>query len=648
MMKKTPPARASEAATTNSTLRDWLSEPRALFLIVAATVLVYANSLSGAFVFDDTKQIAGNPALRSWGNITRAFTSDVWSFQRGTLTKDIPPPYYRPLFTAYLTINYQLFGPWEPGWHLMNLLVHAGATVAAYFLIKRLSGDRLIAMVAALVFGLHPAHVESVSWISGIPDPLAALFYIPSLIWYVRYRTEGKTIWLIASLVAYGLSALCKETPLALPLVLIVWELSRVRSPTVREGSKNFSTRLRKIIPQMIPYAVVAGAYLALRFAVLGRLSWKHPFMAQVPDSAIWMTVPFVFVSYLQHLVAPFYLSLIYGTSFVASATDPRFLMPAAIVIAIAIALWVYRKKISGELWTALALIIAPLLPVLNLRVFHFEYIVQDRYLYLPSIGFCYLLAILIMRLAQRRGQLPAVLAALIIIAFGAGTIAQNRVWHDAVALWQRAIYYSPESWSAHYNLGLAYLNQKQYDPARAQLLEARRLNPREPTVANNLALAQASLGDKAAAISSVKEAIALDPALLEAHNNLGTFLFEQGSFAEAQKEFAAVLARDPSSASARFNLARTKAALGDYAAAIAAFQTLLANDPNDVAARYELAFSYASANRKQDAEAEFNRALQMDRDPKRVEEMRRKFEEAQHGAQQPDHKEGLTLVYSH
>jgi len=307
--------------------------------------------------------------------------------------------------------------------------------------------------------------------------------------------------------------------------------------------------------------------------------------------------------------------------------------MPAAIVIAIAIALWVYRKKISGELWTALALIIAPLLPVLNLRVFHFEYIVQDRYLYLPSIGFCYLLAILIMRLAQRRGQLPAVLAALIIIAFGAGTIAQNRVWHDAVALWQRAIYYSPESWSAHYNLGLAYLNQKQYDPARAQLLEARRLNPREPTVANNLALAQASLGDKAAAISSVKEAIALDPALLEAHNNLGTFLFEQGSFAEAQKEFAAVLARDPSSASARFNLARTKAALGDYAAAIAAFQTLLANDPNDVAARYELAFSYASANRKQDAEAEFNRALQMDRDPKRVEEMRRKFEEAQHGA---------------
>src|SRR5438105_7433571 len=268
-----------------SAMNDLLTDSRALFLVIASTVLVYANSLSGAFVFDDTKQIAANPALRSWGNIARAFTSDVWAFQRGTLTKDIPPPYYRPLFTAYLTINYQLFGPWEPGWHLMNLLVHAGATVAAYFLIKRLSGDRLIAMVAALVFGLHPVHVESVSWISGIPDPLAALFYIPSLIWYVRYRTEGKTIWLIASLVAYGLSALCKETPLALPLVLIVWELSRIRA------RQSLRARGREITLQLVPFALVAVAYLALRFAVLGRISWKHPFMAQVPDSAIWMTV---------------------------------------------------------------------------------------------------------------------------------------------------------------------------------------------------------------------------------------------------------------------------------------------------------------------------------------------------------------------
>jgi tetratricopeptide (TPR) repeat protein len=620
---KTKTSQSSVAGKTPAPGR--LDQSRSLFLIVSATVLVYANSLSGAFVFDDTKQIVGNPALRSWGNILRAFTSDVWSFQRGTLTKDVPPPYYRPLFTAYLTINYKLFGLWEPGWHLMNLLVHTGATVAVFFLIKRLSGDRLIATLAALVFGLHPAHVESVSWISGIPDPLAALFFVPSLIWYVRYRLEGDKKFLIASVIAYGLAALCKETPLTLPLVFIVWELTRAGT------RQSLSTRGREIFSRLIPYAVMAGAYLALRFAVLGRISWKHPFMARVPDSAIWMTVPYVFVSYLRHLVAPFYLSLIYGTSFVTTATDPRFLVPAALIVVLVVLLWAYRKKLRGDSWIALALIVVPLLPVLNLRVFHYEYIIQDRYLYLPSIGFCYLIAILLVRWSHRQKQLASATAIAIIVAFGVSTYAQNRVWHDAVSLWRRAVYYSPNSWSTHYNLGLAYLNLKQNQAAVDELVEANRLNPREPTVLNNLALAHGAAGDIAGAIAILREALKLDPTLIEAHNNLGAFLFERKNFNEARMEFLDVLARDPTSVSARFNLARTLAALGEHESAIRGFQALLAADPSDVAARYELAASYAAMGRKPEAIAEYTRALQMDNDSKRLQEKKKDLEALMH-----------------
>src|SRR5882762_5322434 len=171
---------------------EFLTTTRVLFIIIAATVLVYTNSLSGQFVFDDTKQILGNPTIHSWANVLHAFTRDVWDFQRATFTKDIPPPYYRPLFTIYLTVGYKLFGAWEPGWHLLNLAIHTGSTVTVFFLVRRLSNKMLVATVAALCFGLHPAHVESVSWISGVPDPLAALFYIPSLMWYMRYREEDK------------------------------------------------------------------------------------------------------------------------------------------------------------------------------------------------------------------------------------------------------------------------------------------------------------------------------------------------------------------------------------------------------------------------------------------------------------------------
>ena len=600
------------------------SESRILFLIVAATVLVYANSLSGAFVFDDTKQIAGNPSLHSWSNIFRAFSSDVWSFQRGTLTADIPPPYYRPLFTTYLTLNYKLFGLWEPGWHLMNLLVHVAATVAVYFLLKRLSGNRLVAALAALLFGVHTAHVESISWISGIPDPLAALFYVPSLLWYVRYREEGQGKWLVASVVAFGLAILCKETPLALPLVLCVWELTRCN------WRPSLALRLKDIVLQMIPYAVVAAAYLALRFSVLGRISWKHPFMARVPDSAIWMTVPYVFVNYLKHLLAPFHLSLIYGTSFIASPADPRFLLPVGILVGLGFILWIYRKKLSQQVWVAIAMMVAPLLPVLNLKVFHYEYIIQDRYLYLPSIGFCYLIGILILRLASKRASLALATSVALLLAFGVSTVLQNRVWHDSVALWQRAVYYSPNSWSTHYNLGLAYLVLKQYEPARNELFEAKRLAPGNADVFNNLALAQAGLGHPDEAIANLKAALTLDPRLLEAHNNLGALLYDKGDFAAAKLEFSRALERDPSSISARFNLARTLAAMGDHAGAIREYEALLAIEADDVPARYQLGLSYAATGRKGDAITQLGRALQIDSDGNRTSEMRKKLEQIQ------------------
>jgi tetratricopeptide (TPR) repeat protein len=612
-------------AGSASVLSDKLfNESRALFLTIAATILVYASSLSGSFVFDDTKQIVGNPALRSWSNVLRAFTNDVWSFERATLTTDIPPPYYRPLFTIYLTLNYQLFGLWEPGWHLMNLLVHTLATVFVYYLTRRLSRDHVVAFLTALLFGLHPVHVESVAWISGIPDPLAALFYVPSLLWYVRYREEGNRKWLAASVVAYGLAALCKETPLVLPLVLLVWELARSQT------KKSLVQRFKESIPKLVPYGVVAVAYLAVRFSVLGLINWQHPLMTSMPAATIWMTAPYVFVIYLMHLVAPFYLSLIYSPPFITTAADWRFLLSVGLLLAPAYLLWTFRKKLTAQLWVAIALTVATLLPVLNLRVFHYEYIVQDRYLYLPSIGFCYLVAIAMARLARRRSSLAIALSAAIIVAFGVSTVLQNRIWHDSVALWQRAVNHSPNSRSTHYNLGLAYLGLKQYDSALTELLEARRLDPEKPGVLNNLALAQAGLGKTNEAVANLEAALALDPHSLEAHNNLGALLYDKGDYAGSKREFSLVLERDPSALSARFNLARTLAAMGDHDGAIREYNVVLEKDPNDAAARYQLGLSLAATNRKGEAVVELNRALQLDRDVGRAAEMRKKLEQIQ------------------
>lgn len=610
------------AAEKNDGLAPW--EGRVVFLLVAVCTLVYANSLSGEFLFDDTEQIVNNGHIRSWWNVVRAFANDVWAFQQSRVTNTIPPPYYRPLFTIYFTLGYKLFGLWEPGWHLLNLFVHATATVLVYRVLRRMGGGVAAAGFAALLFGVHPAHVESVSWISGIPDPLAALFYLPALLWYVRHRQEGSVgrRWLVLSIIFFALSLLCKETAIVLPGVLFAWELA------AHGRGHGWVARLKDAALRVAPYVAVAVLYLPLRYAVLGKIGWKHPFMADVPDWAIWMTVPQVVTRYLQHLAVPFDLSLYYGTTFVKGASDPSFVVPALILLALAALLWLCRRRLGAQEWMALAMLVAPLLPVLNLKVFHQEYIVQDRYLYLPSIGFCYLVALLLVRLAERRRTLALALGALLLTGYGVGTVLQNRIWHDGVALWNRALEYAPTAPHAHYNLGIAYARHGDYAAAREAFLDSTRLDPNAANVHNNLALAQDKLGDETGAIASLERALALDPGLHEARNNLGTILFRRKEYGRAREQFEQALHRDPSNASVRFNLARALAASGDHASAIPLFESLLAASPDDSEARFQLALSYEATGRKEQAVSEIERALRDTRVPERAAEMQTRLAE--------------------
>jgi Flp pilus assembly protein TadD len=598
-------------------------EGRVVFLLAAVSALVYANSLGGQFVVDDPKQIVNNPALRSWGNVLRAFTTDVWSFQRaGSIAGEVPPPYYRPLFTAYTTFGYQLFGLWPQGWHLLSVAVHAAVTVLVYRLVKRVGGSVVVAAGAALLFAVHPAHVESVAWASGVPDPLAALFYVPALIWFVRYRREGGGKFLALSVGAYALALLCKETALVLPIVVAAWDVAR-------DGEPPLSRRLRRAALACVPYFAVAAAYLLARVAVLGAVGWTHPLMAGVPRSTLLLTAPLVLASYLRLLVAPFYLSFQYGLPLVREAADARFLLPALLLVALGFALWYFRRRLSAEHVLALALVVAPLLPVFNLKALHPDYIVQDRYLYLPSIGFCWLAALAFARLARGVGARAAwALAAVVLFAFGASTVMQNRVWAGPTELWGHAAAYAPDSWAVHYNLGLAHTNERRYAEAKAELSTAARLNPKVANVYNALGLAEDALGDSQSAAEDLRRALRLDPNMTEAHNNLGAVLFRRGEYAAARAELEEALRREPANASARYNLARTLAASGDHAAAVPLYESVLAASPNDSEARFQLALSYAATGRKEQSESEIERALRDERIPERAAEMRARLAE--------------------
>ena len=192
-----------------------------LVLALVLTALSYVNTLRFQFVYDDLPQIISNPRVHSWQHVPRLFVEHVWSQFSGQ-----PGNYYRPLFELWLIINYSLFGLHPAWWHGTTVLVHLAVVLMVYVLARRVTGDRLTAAIVTVIYGLHPTHIETVAWVSGVTEPLLAVFVIGSFVSYARSRDgeAGAGWWRAASAASYGLAMLCKETGVMVPALLFTYD----------------------------------------------------------------------------------------------------------------------------------------------------------------------------------------------------------------------------------------------------------------------------------------------------------------------------------------------------------------------------------------------------------------------------------------
>ncbi|HKS27028.1 MAG TPA: tetratricopeptide repeat protein [Pyrinomonadaceae bacterium] len=589
----------------------FFTEGRIIFLIVSACLLFYSNALGEEFVYDDIQQIIQNPRIRSWDNVWRGFTSHVWEFRALIGTDVPPPPYYRPLFTAYLTAGYQTFGLWAQGWHLASILVHTGVCVALFYLLRRLSRSNALAGLATLLFAIHPAHVESVAWISGVTDPMLALFFIPSLNLYMKYREEGGLRWLLLSLLLYALALLSKEPAIVLPGLIFVWEFFR-RSVGLRAFSLNMFKRL-------LPYAGVTAAYMAARLAALGLLAWGKPEVALYPKWVYVMMVPRVFMEYMLHQVYPVKLSLMYDVPYAKHIYDLGVVVPLAFLLLVAALIFIKRKKLSTGVWVSLAFIILPVLPVLNLRAMNREWIVQDRYFYLSSIGLCYLAAMFTLWAARRRPRMTAALYMTLLVAMGVSTVAQNRIWMDSRLLWARAVEQAPYAYNSNFNLAMAYADHTEPEKARDFFHKTLKLT-KDPLslsqIYNNLTIIHMRLGESDEAIKAVNKAIEYDPKLMEAYNNLGMIYREREDYKSAAAQFRKALELVPHSTMAHVNLANTLMDMGEAKEALSHYEAAIAREKDDLLLRYQLSRCYAAMGNKDRAITELEWLLSHTDDP--------------------------------
>ena len=352
---------------------------------VALAILVSLNALWNGWVADDDTQIVRNAALQKLSNIPHSFTSSVWSYATNDILFTVDT-YYRPIFMTLFTINYSIVGlaPW--GWHLINLLIHAAATLLVFITIRELTQRPELGAITAALFAVHPAHAESVAWASGITDPLMSLFLLPAFWCYLRWRNGGRKYLVVGLVLFYFVALFGKETALALPLVIGWCELFYFKDA----GPLKVRLMRAAAVPALL--VVPTLVYLLMRsFALRGVLLGSGQ---RYPTDWALMTVPLAIVKYLELTLLPWGHSYQHYTEFVGSITATKFVLPLLVIAAVIAAIWAIRSRLFnlGAVW-----FIALLAPALaGMRQFDPEYLVQDRYLYIPSIGFCLALALLI------------------------------------------------------------------------------------------------------------------------------------------------------------------------------------------------------------------------------------------------------------
>ena len=220
-----------------------------------------ATELEGEFVYDDEHLIVRNPLITDLSNVGRIFSSGYWDFQ----PEAERVPYWRPLTALLHAIVWQFSGSDPRGYHVLSIAVHLAATTLAFYLVHRLTSSTWIAAVAALLFGLHPAQVESVAWVSGLNDPLCGLFVLAALGSHLVWRQRGSSGLPIAPAIACAFALLAKEQGAAtLPLVLAL-DVGRRREPSEPAGFFGGCGSPRRAYG---PLLAVLGLYVLARMIV--------------------------------------------------------------------------------------------------------------------------------------------------------------------------------------------------------------------------------------------------------------------------------------------------------------------------------------------------------------------------------------------
>lgn len=520
--------------------RDWLWG----LILILFVILVYTPVWRAGFIWDDDAILTANPCI-----VGPLGFKEIWT----TSAADICP-----LTLTTFWVEHALWGLSPLPYHLVNVLMHGLSAI----LLWRVLGSLRVqgAWLGAALWAIHPVGVESVAWITEMKNTESGLFFLLSILFFVRWlrakelggRTGGGRSYAL-SLFFAALAIASKSSTIILPVVLClcVWWI---------EGRWSWRNAAR-VVP-IFPMAVAASALSiwtqGLQLAATDP-QWVRtwPQRLATAGAAVWF--------YFAKLIWPHPLLTIYPRRQIDAGQWVSYLPLLALIVILSI-FWLKREPWSRACFFAFAYFGMALLPGLGLLdnpIFRLSF-VFDHFQYLGSIGPLALAATGLVRLSDfflpKKPRLQSALCAELLLILGITSWHRTSVYKSEYALWTDELAKNPNCWLGHYNLGHTLLQNGQLDDAVAQYQKAVEINPSYFEAHQNLGVALGQKGQLDEAINQFQEALKINPNRFEAHQGLGAALGQKGKLDEAIDQFQEVLRLKANYSPAQDNLDKAQA----------------------------------------------------------------------------------------
>lgn len=498
-----------------------------LMLAIAVTIAYWQVFENGFVTYDDPDYITANK------NVLAGLTLKgiIWAFN------SFDAGNWHPLTWIVHIVTVEMFGLSPPAHHGVSLFFHCANTALVFLLLRHLTGAEWRSVLVALLFGLHPLHVESVAWASELKDVLCAFFFLLTIHAYTKFADNPCVKRYIPVLLLYIMALLSKPMAITLPGVLLLidyWPLGRLT--TANSDKKTSHVRL-----------ILEKTPLILLTAVSCRITWlaqnsggmvnhldSSGFILQCGNAII------AYTSYLAKMLWPVNLTIQYPFD-PAAVTFQHLTLTAIPLLGITCAAF----SRYGRPWLKVGWLwyLGTLIPVIGL-VSVGSHSMADRYTYLPSIG---VFIILVWSAASLLGKKPvtkwllSIASILIVISLSMATSKQVTTWHNSATLYRRALSLHSNNWLIHNNLAVTLIQQENSNPEEAlyHLLESISLNPDFAASRYNLGkLYLDKRHDNIKALESFQEALRINPGYAEAHFYMGVASLRSGQRGRAESEY--------------------------------------------------------------------------------------------------------------